>query len=99
MARREGDFPSHVYHEVFARAICEECGCGFDLQDPFHIHHIIWLEWGIKNNIPLEILKSVANARLLHKSCHEHFHNLYDGPPQEDIDLVLSQVAIQISLL
>lgn len=98
MARREGDFPTHVYHELFSRAVCEECGCGPDPEDPFHIHHIIWLEWGKNHGIPLEVLRSVANARLIHKSCHDHLHNIYDEPPQEDIDFVLSQVAIQISL-
>lgn len=95
MARREGDFTPDVYKAALQRGVCEECGQGHDPTDPWRVHHIIFLDWGIRNGYPIPALMSLANARLYHESCHNHIHTLYDEPPQKDIDFVLSQVAIQ----
>lgn len=96
--RRTGEFSQDVYNSVLSRGVCEECGSGYDPKDPWRVHHIIWLDWGKNNGIPLAVLMSVANARLYHSSCHDHIHNTYDEPPKSDIDFVLSQVAIQLPI-
>lgn len=98
MVRREAEFSKDVYNKVVSRNVCEMCGCGPDSRDPWTVHHIIWIEWGLQNSIPHAVLTSLVNARLYHRSCHDHFHNEYDEPPQKDINFVLSQVAIQMKL-
>lgn len=88
MAKREGEFPYEVWKAVMSREVCEECEYGLDENDPFQVHHKIFLASVAAKQFPLAALRSIANAQLLHTSCHNHIHNVYDEPPQEVVQEV-----------
>ena len=98
MSRRKAEFSYQDYQKILSRNVCEECGCGPDKDDPWQAHHKIWIEWGIQNGYPLEVLRHISNGALLHESCHNSLHNELDQPENRDIDFVLSQVAIQMKM-
>lgn len=95
---RSAEFPLSVKDSVIRRGVCAECGCGEDKEDPWHVHHIIFLSSVIARELPKYILKSEANGMLLHRSCHHHLHNMYDEPPQRDIDEVLAKTGVPMRL-
>ena len=84
------EFTNRIKETVYARGVCEECGCGFDKDDPWEVHHIIWIQFGLEIGIPHAVLKSLANARLLHRSCHHSLHNNLTEPEKKDVDSVLN---------
>lgn len=98
MSRRKAEFSYDIYNTVLARGVCEECGCGPLDDDPWRVHHRIWIDWGIRHGYSISVLRSIENACLVHESCHNSLHNELDEPEQRDIDFVLSQVAIQMKM-
>lgn len=86
---RPGEFPLDVRLEVLKRKICVECGAEYDPDDPFHVHHRIFIASEAARQFPLELIRSIANAALMHRSCHYSYHNLFDEPPQSEVDAVV----------
>lgn len=95
---RTGEFPHSVIERKHQTSVCEMCGCGFDKHDPFVCHHKIYLEWGIKAGIPLEVLKSYENCSLLHVTCHNHLHTEWWDPDPKVVKEVLSRCGTQMRM-
>lgn len=99
MARpRSVEFSIATKEVVYSRGVCAECGAGYDPNDPFEVHHIIWVAYGLEMGVPHAVLSCLANAELLHRSCHQHLHNLYDKPPESDVKRVMKSVPKQHKL-
>lgn len=93
--RRQGEFPHWVIEQKHSMGVCEMCGCGFEREHPFHVHHKIYLEFGIKAGIPLAVLQSYENAMLIHNDCHTSLHNEWWEPDPEVVREVLGRCGVQ----
>lgn len=99
MARRRGEFSSHVARTAHqTQHECWICGEGRREDDPWEIHHLIYIASEIGKTMPLAVIQSLANARKVHASCHHEYHSSYPEPPLEDVQEVLSNCPTQYTL-
>jgi len=89
--RREGDFSQIVREAVIDRGVCSECGMGKLDDDPWRVHHRVFLASEAAKQFPLIALQSIYNANLMHNSCHNSYHTEVDEPPQSEIDAVKNE--------
>lgn len=90
---RQGDFSPETKALVRSRGVCADCGEGPVKEDPWEVHHIIYLCSEVGKNMPFAILQSLENSELFHSSCHRSFHYWYAEPPREDVERVLNAYA------
>ena len=95
---RRGEFSLATKDRVIRRGVCAECGGEYDPKDPWHIHHIIFIDSVIGRTLPDWILSCIANAELLHKGCHNHIHNVLDEPTDQDVNRVLQKTGEPIPM-
>jgi len=49
---RTAEFSPGTYNEIIKRGVCEVCGCKKDKNDPWQVHHRIYIVWGIEHGLP-----------------------------------------------
>ncbi len=57
------------------RPTCEVCGLPATKDDPFEANHIVAIWFALENPcLATEVIKSIANLQILHRSCHTKLH-------------------------
>lgn len=75
-SREPYNFDFHTKHERLSTVKnCEICGKPPTRDDPFEADHIVAIWFAIENPcLAAEVIKSVANMRIVHRSCHRDLH-------------------------
>lgn len=57
------------------KCLCDECGLPATKDDPFECDHEIAIWWARENPVfAIEVIRSIANLQILHRSCHKKKH-------------------------
>lgn len=96
--RKGLEFDRETKNEILARSICDECGLEAMGDNPWQVHHLIWVSYAYIHKIPQIIVTSPLNGSLKHESCHEQFHLKNENQPIEDVLRVLSLIPEQLEL-
>jgi hypothetical protein len=96
--RRRGEFSEGTKQQIIQRGYCEECGEGYNPEDPWHCHHLIFLGSVIARAFSEDILACSSNGMLLHNSCHKRFHRREKNPPIHHVRRVITHTGISVSM-
>jgi len=75
--RQPYEFESKTKYEAIRNAeVCEICGLPETPDDPFECNHVVAI-W-FAREVPclsIEVIKSLANIQIVHRSCHKDLHD------------------------
>lgn len=74
--RQPYEFSAQTKQEALNRSpVCEACGNPGSYEDTLILHHKIAIWFALENPcLAIGVLRSIANAQILHRSCHRKIH-------------------------